>query len=750
MAFSLVEGVMQQDTVEKRLIPIARLQTLNADPSASADAMARALGTDADSPELWSCLVWAKLLLRDSDGALESLVRAEACGADREEAEWQEHGILWRALRASALYVSGERKAAAALAEATLCEAVRHGLAEAVGRCELVLGNYKTFHGDSAEAEQHLAAAKERFKALGDERIWVIAELNALICVFNRGACMEIIERAMSLTRHNEIRRNPDLRAVVTSHLAMAYGSLGEDEESLKYRHESLRLCESIPRSPGLGIGCFCLSHTYNALGNFEQARFFLAKLFRLPQECLEPGLLTAGRLLEATVALEAGDAVAARVLADAVDPCADPHCRVQIRVDHAVLRMRLFAAEQNPGEAVDAGLEGYRLAVDSGNDQKLIELLEYLGDVLRAFPGAVPQVAKRVRTVLNERIQDAPGETGEELATHVYAAAVARAAEACNRTACRLRRKLGRALAAQGRHAEACAEFERCLDDTEEATRRSDSRTRALLKLRFEADLDRIENERMVKENEALQHEVARRRETESALRRIDEEKNALLRIVAHDLRSPAAAIRSMVDILDDPDIDSASRAEWLTEIRDTSEGMMDLVANLLDLERLRSGGSGPPLETVDLAQVLGDVARAGTPHAIRKDIRIEAVPPTEALIVRADAKGLRQCARNLLSNALKFSPPGKRVRLRAEPGESGADASLLVEDEGPGVAPADVPRLFTPFTRLSAQPTAGESSSGIGLSIVKKLMERMGGEIFYRHRDGGGAVFGLRLPKA
>ena len=712
--------------------------------------MAHALEVETGAPLNWSCRAWAQLLAGDNRAALNSLERAEACRAGHGDAGWAEHGLLWRALRASAMFALAERKAAADLAEATLGEAVAQGPAEAVGRCELVLGNFKKIHGNSKEAEQHFAAAKRIFEDLGDGRQWVLAELNALICVFNRGDYMEVVKRAMALTQHPEVRRNPHLRAVAEGHLGNAHARLGAHEESLKHRHESLRLSQTIPGSPGVAVGCLNMAHTHNVLGNHAQARAFLGKLFRLPPDRLEPGILTAGRVLEATVALSSGDAAGARALADAVDPGADPHCRVQTRVDHAALRTRLFAAEHRPGEAVAVGLEGCRLAVDSGNEQKLIELLECVGDVMCEFPAAVPEAAEKVRTALDEWIEDAADEVAG-LTTRVYAAAAGRAAQANDRTAARLRRKLAQALAAEGRHAEACAEFERSLEETEAETRRSDARSRALLELRFEAGLSRIENEHMVRENEALQREVERRRETEAELRRIDGEKNALLRVVAHDLRSPAAAIRSIVDILEDPETEPSSRAEWLGEIRHTSEGMMDLVANLLDLERLRSGDSGGPvLETVDLAGILGDVARAGTPHAMRKEITLETVPPAVAVSVLADAKGLRQCARNLVSNALKFSPPGSRVRLCVEPADDGAGAALLVEDEGPGVAPGDVPKLFIPFTCLSAQPTAGESTSGIGLSIVKRLMERMGGEVFHRHREGGGAVFGLRLPKA
>lgn len=712
--------------------------------------MGRAVGAEAGAPSTWSCLVWAQLLARDNRGALETLDRAEANrAAGRGDAEWAEHGVLWRALRASAMFALNERKEAAVLAEAALGEAKQHGLAEAVGRCELVLGDHKMFHGDSAEAEQHFTAAKEIFADLDDGRQWVLAELNALICVFNRGAYMEIVKRAMELTRHAEVRRNAHLRAVAAGHLANAHARLGEHEESLKHRRESLRLSESVPGSPGVAINCLNMAHTHNVLGNRAQARSFLAKLFRLPLERLEPGILTAGRVLEAMVALDAGKAAEARALIDAVDLDADPHCRVQTRADHAVLLTRLFAAEGRPAEAVETGLAGCRLAVDSGNEQKLIELLECIGDVLHGFPEAVPQLTECVRTALDEWIKGTAGGTEAGLTTRVYTASAERAAQANDRTATRLRRKRARALAAEGRHAEACAEFECCLEESEAEIRRSDARTRALLELRFEADLSRIEHEHMARENKALQREVERRTETEAALRRLDEEKNALLRVVAHDLRSPAAAIRSIVDILEDPDTEPGSAAEWLGEIRRTSEGMMDLVGNLLDLERLRSGESGPVLDTVDLAEVLGDVARAGTPHALRKEIVLEAIPPYGAVSVRADAKGLRQCARNLVSNALKFSPPGKRVRLRVEPGENGSGSALLVEDEGPGVVPEDVSKLFTPFTRLSAQPTGGESTSGIGLSIVKRLMERMGGEVFYRAREGGGSVFGLRLPQ-
>jgi signal transduction histidine kinase len=132
----------------------------------------------------------------------------------------------------------------------------------------------------------------------------------------------------------------------------------------------------------------------------------------------------------------------------------------------------------------------------------------------------------------------------------------------------------------------------------------------------------------------------------------------------------------------------------------------------------------------------------------AKRKDIKIKGVKLDEAYYVMADAFFLKQVFENLLSNAIKFSPHGKLVELIAE--EVDEFYHIIVKDQGPGISKKDKSKLFTKYQTLSAKPTGDESSTGLGLSIVKKYVEEMEGSVWVESDEGKGAEFYVSFKQA
>jgi len=130
----------------------------------------------------------------------------------------------------------------------------------------------------------------------------------------------------------------------------------------------------------------------------------------------------------------------------------------------------------------------------------------------------------------------------------------------------------------------------------------------------------------------------------------------------------------------------------------------------------------------------------------ARQKNLKILAHFPPEPILARADASAFDQVLDNLLSNALKFSPPGKTIEVTIRP--AGRAVECQVSDEGPGFTAEDKMLMFHRYKRLSARPTAGEPSTGLGLSIVRKLVLAMNGELLFQSEAGKGAVFTVRLP--
>lgn len=229
--------------------------------------------------------------------------------------------------------------------------------------------------------------------------------------------------------------------------------------------------------------------------------------------------------------------------------------------------------------------------------------------------------------------------------------------------------------------------------------------------------------------------------------LERLNQEKNDLMAIAAHDLRSPLMGMTTLLAMA----ADDASRA-WsagvstLKALEESGRNMAELVTRVLDAHQTddRLG----QLEVVS-ADVVPVVTRAMAPHeavARAKGITLKVSAP-QPCVAMHDPHALGRVIDNLGSNAIKFSPPGATVRVEVLGATPEAAPSIRITDGGPGISADERPRLFRKFARLRAKPTAGESSSGLGLYIVKRLVDAMGGTIDVVNADGGGASFIVTL---
>jgi two-component system sensor histidine kinase/response regulator len=232
--------------------------------------------------------------------------------------------------------------------------------------------------------------------------------------------------------------------------------------------------------------------------------------------------------------------------------------------------------------------------------------------------------------------------------------------------------------------------------------------------------------------------------------LREMNDEKDEFMGIAAHDLRNPLSAIQGYAEmVIEDAQALGQRELESNGErIRETARRMAGMVQNLLDANRIERGELTLNLVRTDLNALLTQVVDTQRPRAAQKSqvLRLETAPaPITATV---DANAMIQVLENLVSNAVKYSPPGKGivVRLRAEAGL----ARCEVQDEGPGLSAGDQKKLFGKFARLSAKPTAGEHSTGLGLSIVKKMIEAMNGNVWCESELGKGATFVVTVPTA
>lgn len=228
--------------------------------------------------------------------------------------------------------------------------------------------------------------------------------------------------------------------------------------------------------------------------------------------------------------------------------------------------------------------------------------------------------------------------------------------------------------------------------------------------------------------------------------LARLNQEKNEFLGIAAHDLKNPLTVIIGSAELLKMNGLPPAQSTKLAGNIVGAGQRMFQLIKDLLDANAIEQGKFTSNIERCDFRALAAECVANNQPHATRKEIVIcteEGVP----VWGRADRNAAMQILDNLISNAVKFSPLKSTVQVLVSV-ENG-HVSISVKDQGPGLSEADQKKLFGKFARLSAQPTGGESSTGLGLSIVKKLAEAMAGTVFCRSVLGEGATFVLRLPE-
>jgi len=232
--------------------------------------------------------------------------------------------------------------------------------------------------------------------------------------------------------------------------------------------------------------------------------------------------------------------------------------------------------------------------------------------------------------------------------------------------------------------------------------------------------------------------------------LKQLAEDKDELLGILTHDLKSHLGGMDMSAQLLRDcsTTLENPKLRLMAENISDSSRQMLIFVKEYLANASVDHVLTIKP-EPLSLKEAAAHAVQQHHEAARRKQLTFETVLEGNGALVQADAAALNQVLDNLLSNAVKFSPPGKQIRVTVrEPGARYVECQ--VQDEGPGFTPEDKARMFRRYGRLSARPTGGEPSTGLGLSIVKKLVLAMHGELACESVAGTGTTFAFRLPRA
>lgn len=232
-------------------------------------------------------------------------------------------------------------------------------------------------------------------------------------------------------------------------------------------------------------------------------------------------------------------------------------------------------------------------------------------------------------------------------------------------------------------------------------------------------------------------------------SLRQLAEDKDELLGILTHDLKNHLGGMQMTARVLHDRASNAGDQAlkRMSGNILNSTGQMLAFVKQFL-ANASADRGWVMNTESICLNSLSSKVVRQYEETALQKNIQLHHQTPEGSALVLADRAALEQVLDNLISNAVKFSPPGKNVWIVVEPTDEGH--LCIVRDEGPGFTNEDKGLMFRRYRRLSATPTGGEPSTGLGLSIVKKLTEAMDGKIECQSEPGRGATFVLQLPPA
>jgi len=249
-----------------------------------------------------------------------------------------------------------------------------------------------------------------------------------------------------------------------------------------------------------------------------------------------------------------------------------------------------------------------------------------------------------------------------------------------------------------------------------------------------------REQKEKLSKANQNISVQKAEIERSNIKLQDLNQEKNNIISIVAHDLKNPLTSALTMATILRNESNNLNEEQQHCIEIIEKSVNRMnDMVSRLLDIKKIEDKIVRLKLERVNLEQIIQDVNSNLLNEINRKKINLSVI--AEELYAQVDPDYAVQVFENLLSNAIKFSPPEKKVTVKLVKSNGKARAEII--DEGPGLTEEDKKKVFGKFQRLSARPTGGEQSTGLGLSIVKKYVEAMQGRVWCESEHGKGANF-------
>lgn len=238
------------------------------------------------------------------------------------------------------------------------------------------------------------------------------------------------------------------------------------------------------------------------------------------------------------------------------------------------------------------------------------------------------------------------------------------------------------------------------------------------------------------------------RLKQAQDELKELNELKNQFLGMASHDIKSPVSRIEMTVQkILKEKKSLTSEQVEQLSKVKDEAQTILNLISDLLNVVKIETGKMGIEKEEISLENLINEIVKINEQSAKAKKLEIETTfdkgIPSKFL---ADPNRLIEVFDNLISNAIKFSKSGGKIRVHIKKAKEGVEIS--VSDQGIGIPKNELPKVFDRFARISSKPTAGEKSTGLGLSICKQIIGLHKGKIDVDSEIGKGTTFTIFLP--
>lgn len=226
--------------------------------------------------------------------------------------------------------------------------------------------------------------------------------------------------------------------------------------------------------------------------------------------------------------------------------------------------------------------------------------------------------------------------------------------------------------------------------------------------------------------------------------LNRLNQEVNGLINTIVHDLKAPLNSLQGILYVLEQDTSHNSSSTEMIKHGHRVIEGGHEIIKELLELRELEEKTTALTIESTNLKKLIDGIKEEYLPYANQKQIDINTL--SEETIVDLDQQMVKRLIGNLVSNAIKYSPPGKQVQIVAH--KSNQFITFEIVDQGQGFSDIDREKMYQKFQKLSARPTAGETSHGLGLAIVKIIISRLNANIELTSEVGKGSSFIITIP--